>query len=344
MSTKTAAKLQYSHTVGFMSLQGGRGFANPVDLAFDSDGVMYVPSRGGNDAFDDHVSKRVTKCTVDEEYLGQFSYGGKEDGQIMWPSSIAIDSQGRAYVSDEALNRISVFDKDGTFLYKWGQRGSGEGEFDRPAGIMFDANGSLLVTDSLNHRVQRYTPEGRFLSQWGSAGDGDGEFNMPWGLASDSAGNVYVADWRNDRIQKFSADGEFLKAWAGSDADDGAFNRPSGLAVDADGVLYVADWGNERVQVMTQDGECLANLRGESGLSKWAHEYFTTNMDELEEREKANLEPELEYPPGDHLRQESAMVEKLFWGPTTVKIDAQGRVFVVDTARARVQVYEWRLG
>ena len=36
MITKTAAKLQYSHTVGFMSLQGGRGFANPVDLAFDA--------------------------------------------------------------------------------------------------------------------------------------------------------------------------------------------------------------------------------------------------------------------------------------------------------------------
>ena len=27
------------------------------------------------------------------------------------------------------------------------------------------------------------------------------------------------------------------------------------------------------------------------------------------------------------------MVEKLFWGPTTVKIDVQGRVYVVDTAR-----------
>ena len=64
-------------------------------------------------------------------------------------------------------------------------------------------------------------------------------------------------------------------------------------------------------------------------------------MDELAEREKANMEPEPEYPPGDRLRQESAMVEKLFWAPTTVKVDAAGRVFVVDTARARVQVYEW---
>ena len=170
MITKTAAKLQYSHTVGFMSLQGGRGFANPVDLAFDSDGIMYVPSRGGTDAFDDYVSKRVTRCTVDEEYLGEFSYGGTEDGQIMWPSSIALDAEGRAYVSDEALNRISVWDKDGEYLGKWGKRGSGEGEFDRPSGIMFDSEGVLLVSDSLNHRVQRYTAEGEFVSAVGERG------------------------------------------------------------------------------------------------------------------------------------------------------------------------------
>ena len=341
MKTRTAAKLQYSHTVGFMSLQGGRGFANPVDLAFDSDGIMYVPSRGGTDAFDDYVSKRVTRCTVDEEYIDEFSYGGTDDGQIMWPSSIALDGQERVYVSDEALHRISVFTKDGDYLGKWGTRGSGDGEFDRPSALMFDVNGALLVSDSLNHRVQRYTSEGQFISQWGSAGDGDGQFNMPWGLASDLEGNVYVADWRNDRIQKFSVDGEFLQAWGGSDAAGGAFNRPAGLAVDDDGVLYVADWGNERVQVLNQDGEQLANLRGDSGLSKWAHEYFTTNLDELAEREKADMEPKLEYPMGEPVRRESAMVEKLFWAPTTVKVDGQDRVFVVDTARARIQVYAW---
>ena len=123
MSIKTATKLQYSHTVGFMSLQGGRGFANPVDLAFDSNGIMYVPSRGGTDAFDDYVSKRVTRCTVDEEYLGEFSYGGTEDGRIMWPSSIALDGEGRSYVSDEALQRISVWGQGRTVPVQVGQTG-----------------------------------------------------------------------------------------------------------------------------------------------------------------------------------------------------------------------------
>ena len=55
-------------------------------------------------------------------------------------------------------------------------------------------------------------------------------------------------------------------------------------------------------------------------------------MHEFEEREKADLEPQVDLPTKDYLRNESANIEKLFWGPTTVKIDDQGRIYVVDTA------------
>ena len=34
--------------------------------------------------------KRVTMCTLDENYLGEFSSGGTEDGQLMWPAAITI--------------------------------------------------------------------------------------------------------------------------------------------------------------------------------------------------------------------------------------------------------------
>jgi NHL repeat len=39
------------------------------------------------------------------------------------------------------------------------------------------------------------------------------------------------------------------------------------------------------------------------------------------------------------MRQESASIEKFFWGPTAVKVDDQGRVYVVDSCRHRIQVY-----
>ena len=295
---------------------------------------MYVLNRGGSDAPDKLFYKRVTMCTVDEDYLGEFGTGGTGDGEFMWPSSIAIDRDENIYVSDEALQRISIFNKDGQYLSKWGTRGKGHGVFDRPAGIAFDRDDNLLVVDGLNNRVQRYTKDGKFLGGW------DGEFNMPWGIAVDHAQDVYVADWRNDRIQKFDTDGRYLASWGTSGRGDGEFRRPAGVGVDQEGRIYVADWGNERVLVLGPDGGFIAKLRGEAGLNRWAQDYFISNQDELEERRKADMEPEPDSPGDDYLRDESASIEKLLWAPTTVKIDAQGRIYILDSCRFRIQIYQ----
>ena len=163
-SRESGNPYSYSHTIGLYSLQG-RGFNNPVDVALSKDGVMYVLNRAGPEVASRLPNKRVTMCTVDEEYLGEFSAGGVEDGQIMWPSAIALDSDGNVYVSDEALQRISIFDSRGQYLGKWGAKGRGDGEFNRPSCIAFDADDNLLVSDSLNCRVQRYTREGASWSR-----------------------------------------------------------------------------------------------------------------------------------------------------------------------------------
>ena len=175
------------------------------------------------------------------------------------------------------------------------------------------------MVDGLNNRIQRYTKDGRFLGQWGKGGHGPGELNLPWGIAVDGVGAVYVADWRNDRIQKFDAQGGFLASYGTSGRGDGEFSRPSGVSVDGEGNIYIADWGNERVQVLGPDGGFLAKFRGESGLSKWGESYFIANQDELEERQKADLEPELNLSPTGDLREESASIEKFFWGPIRSK-------------------------
>jgi DNA-binding beta-propeller fold protein YncE len=338
MATITQDLYRYSQTLGFYA-QIGRGFNNPVDVALGRAGVLYVLNRAGADVELRMPYKRVTMCTLAEDYLGDFSSGGSGEGQLMWPVAIAIDADGHVYISDEALHRISIFDERGRFLSQWGTKGSGEGEFDRPAGIAFDADQHLLVVDGRNHRIQRYTKDGRWLGQWGSRGRGSGEFNLPWGVAVDRSGAVYVADWRNDRVQKFDPAGNFLAAYGTSGRGDGEFRRPAGVAVGAEGHIYVADWGNERVQVLAPDGSFVAKFRGEAGLSKWGESYFIANQDELEERRKADLEPKLDLSPEDDLRQESASVEKFFWGPTAVKVDEQGRVYVVDSCRHRIQVY-----
>ena len=173
---------RYSHVIGFLSVSG-RGFNNPVDLVVGEGGSLFVLNRAGWDVAERMVSKRISMCTVEEDYFGEFSKGGTEQGQLMWPCGMAMSIDGNLFVSDEALHRISIFETDGGFLGSWGTQGSGDGEFNRPAGIAFDADGNLLVVDGINNRIQRYTTDGGYLGGWGKAGEGPGEFNTPWGIA-----------------------------------------------------------------------------------------------------------------------------------------------------------------
>ena len=244
---------RYSHTIGFLSVSG-RGFNNPVDLVLGDGGILYVLNRAGSDVAERMVSKRISICTVEEDYYGEFGRGGVAEGQMMWPSAMTMSAEGNLFISDEALNRISIFETDGGFVGSWGVQGRGKGELNRPSGIAFDSDGNLLVADGLNNRIQRFTPDGRYLGGWGRAGTAPGEFNIPWGIATDSNDNVFVADWRNDRIQKFDADGKPLKVFGSPGNGDGELHRPSGVTLDDDGNLYIADWGNHRVQILDLRG------------------------------------------------------------------------------------------
>ena len=329
---------RYSHTIGFLSVSG-RGFNNPVDLALADGGVLYVLNRAGSDVAERMVSKRISVCTVDEDYYGEFGMGGAAIGQMMWPCAMAMSADGNLFISDEALNRISIFNTDGDFLDSWGVQGRGAGEFNRPSSIAFDNDGNLLVADGLNNRIQRFTPDGRYIDGWGRPGAAPGEFNIPWGVSVDADGNVFVADWRNDRIQKFDADGRHIAAFGVPGSGNGELHRPSGITTDADGNLYIADWGNHRVQILDAHGRFLAAFRGSAGMSKWSDDYFRANPDELEERQKADLEPALDPLTIYDTRDESASIEKYFWGPTSVKLDGEGRMYVVDSCRHRIQVY-----
>ena len=322
---------QYSHTIGRQENRGGSGFFYPVAITRDDENLLYVLSRGSETpAF--FPCKRVTVFTEDEELVREFGTkvppedadASAPDGSFMWPTSVALDQAGNAYVSDEWLNRITVFNKDGEFVSKWGTLGDGDGEFNRPTGLAFDAEDNLYLVDSVNHRVQIFTKEGKFITKWGGNGSGDGEFNYPWGIEIDRNGDVYVADWRNDRIQKFDRDGRFLMKFGASGQGDGEFNRPTGVAVDKDGIIYVTDFKNDRLQVFDADGGFITKLTGDATLSKWGRERVALDPSMMRGRERA---------------QGLQDREKVFHGPIAVEVDDEGRIFVVECSRQRLQVY-----
>lgn len=310
----------------------GRGFGHPVDLAVHKDGRILVLNRHD-------VYARVGVCTLDEEYLGEFGSYGHGRGQFWLPTAVTIDNRGRVYVADEYHHNVTIFDESGNYVDTWGQYGTDKGKLNGPSGLAVDEDNNVYVVDQKNDRVHKFTSDGRHILQWGESGSKEGQFNLPWGLTLDSTGNVYVADWRNDRIQKFTHDGQFLASFGESGKANGQFYRPAKPAVDSEGYIYVADWGNERVQVLSPDGKFQVILRGQATISKWGQDFLDSNLDESTTRREANLTPDL--PP--HINSAysiSSQTEPFFWGPTSVQLDAEGRLYVTETSRHRLQIYQ----
>jgi len=333
MTTAQQAKvLEYSHTMG-MTVMEGKGFYYPVDTAVGLNDRLYVISRSKEETA---RGIRVTLCDAESGYYGNFGGYGEDGGRFVWPACGAVDSQGRYFISDERLHRITAYDAAGSYLFHWGSHGSREGELDTPSGLAFDSQDHVSVSDAFNNRIQKFTAEGRFLLSIG--GGGAAGVSLPWGLACDGQDNVYAADFGNDAIKKYSSSGEFLAAFGSSGRGEGQFTRPAGVAVDRDGYIYVADWGNERVQVLDSSGGFVQLLRGEGTISEWAANFLSINREEAAARATADLDMEIDYFIDDP-HEESSHIEKYFWCPSSVRLDSQGRLYVTETNRHRIQIY-----
>ena len=318
LTTVAAGRVfDYSYCIGMYS-QSAQGFWTPQDFVLGQNGRIYVLSRGV-----EQLGQRVSKINFDHEFQGQFGSFGGEDGRFMWPRSIDLDQHGRVYVSDEYLNRISVFDAEGAFRYHFGRSGSGEGELNGPSGIAFDSHDTVWVVDSLNHRVQNFSQIGEFRSSFGQQGSAGGEMEMPWGICIDKNDGIYVADWGNDRVQKFSPSGDLLVRFEAASNGVGSLKGPSGVAVDSDGDVDVTDWGNHRVQSYDASGRYLTALVGAAQEpSPWHQTYLAGNPEYLKARRRADMEPEWR-----------------FRRPVAVNVDADDRIIVLESARHRLQIY-----
>ena len=318
----------YSHNIG-RNGAAGMGFSQPVSIAAAKDGVLYVTNRATEQ---NPGGIRVTKFTADQEYLGEFgrqglAYGSDEPTTFTWISGVALDSEGNVYVADEWQCRVAVFDADGAPLSGVGVKGEGEGELSGPAGMAFDADDNLWVVNSFNSRIQKFTKDGQFISGFGSKGDAEGQFEMPDGIEIDANGDLYIADWGNNRIQKFTPGGTHLRTFAHQVNGRDALNHPTDVTVDGEGDVYVTDWMNDRVVIYDPEAKPIAYLEGDAvEVSKWGQMGLDANPDMVKARRRV---PDL-------IEQQRRFVK-----PAALTFDRDtNMLFVVDTARNRVQVYE----
>jgi DNA-binding beta-propeller fold protein YncE len=123
---------------------GGDG---PAEFRYPT---QVVPA-GGEIVVLDSGNYRIQILDVRGHFLKQFPLPDVSNG-----SGLAMDGDGKIYLSDPQLNQLQVFNHNGEFLYRFGETGAGEGKFNGISGIWVDSGHCLYVADSQNQRVQLF--------------------------------------------------------------------------------------------------------------------------------------------------------------------------------------------
>ena len=175
-------------------------FNLPADIAFASDGSLYVADGYGNN--------RIAKFSPDGKFLLDWGRKGSGPGEFDLPHSVAIDAQGQVYVADRNNARIQVFDGNGKFLKEWKSA-----ELGRPWSLTVGPDNLLYVVDGGDLKpnppdrgqLLKLDLSGKILAKWSRFGNYDGQIYWGHDLAVGKDGAVYVGDvYHGMRVQKFA--------------------------------------------------------------------------------------------------------------------------------------------
>lgn len=188
-------------------------FNRPTDIAFDSQGNVYIS--------DGYANSRVAKYNRDGEWVKSWGERGSGPGQFILPHSIATDGKDNVYVADRSNNRIQVFDANGTFVRQigadvlpptppgfrhtiafFGMTPQGTYTSLFPNTLCISPTQHLYAADMMPGRIYKMTLEGKVLGTIGIGGPKLGQFAWIHGLACPSDTELYVGELLNWRVQK----------------------------------------------------------------------------------------------------------------------------------------------
>lgn len=267
------------------------GLGRPMDVAVKG-GRIYVTDAG---------SERVIRVfDRDGNLLNTFA---PPDTTALnrHPLYLALDPQGRVYVSDRIRKTIDIFSADGTYEGTFTPADIPPEEW-MPLALAFDHEGNLYVTlvSPGKHQVAVFDSSGNLKLRFGREGKAEGEFWYPNGIAADDQGRIYVSDSNNGRVQVFDDQGQLLYAIRrGYAKGDLAF--PRGIALDDNNRLFVVDAVRHSV-----------NVYDVSGTPVFIHSFGAAGIGNGE-----------------------------FFFPNALGVDRSSRIYVTDRQNGRIQVWSY---
>ncbi len=297
------------------------GMFDPTGAVVDGAGRLWVADNGNNRVLRFDAAASKPNGANADGVLGQGDFTSSTiaitQSGMYSPVKVALDIDGRLWVTDRGNNRVLRF--DGAASKAIGAPADGVlGQVDFtsrshaatqsgmywPLGVAVDAAGRLWVVDGNCHRVLRF--DGAASKPNGANADGvlgqvdftsniiaTTQSGMQWpeDVAVDGSGRLWVADYGNNRVLRFdgaaskpngaNADGVLGQVDFTSSspaATQSGMYRPLGVAVDGSGRLWVADFGNNRV-VLFQDQVLVQITRGGASPTRAASLAYQVRFD-----------------------------------------------------------------
>jgi hypothetical protein len=233
-----------------------KGLYDPLGIAVDSEGRIYVGS-DGNDNVEVYDS---AGCKVDTIGIDT----------VRMPNDLAFDREGNLYVVDSESNRVWVFNPDGYLLRTIGRKGDGNGRFRFPVSLTISYRvdlsgqevGEVFVADQGHGLVQVFDLQGNFLRAFGgkpSSGmmgyETKGKFARLQSLQVDGFDRLHGLDSHMSQIQILNPDsGAHIAFYSSRGSDPGQLALPLDMVIAVVGdveKMVVANYGNKRIEILS---------------------------------------------------------------------------------------------
>jgi len=282
------APATYASTLGGAYGEGTGRFFEPVDVATDSKGNVWVIDS------QTRTANQLQEFNEAGEWLR--STGSSGNGKLKTPWGVAVDAANNLWVADTGNNRIVEFNEKGEFLQTFGTNvnktkvesggteaeknlctaasgnvcqaataGNLAGQLKSPKGIALTSGGNVWVADTGNSRIEKFGPTGALINNVSGEGTEAGKLKSPSAITVAPDNSIWVADTGNNRIEQWNSSLAFVRAVGVKGTGAGEFQSPSGIEADSTGAIWVGDYSNGRVQEFDENGTFIQKFLDAAG-------------------------------------------------------------------------------
>ncbi len=211
----------------FPSGIAGAGLDESYGLAIDANGNVWVPNQASSASINGGRGSVSVLNAQGQSIAGPtgFSAGG-----LNYPTAVAIDTDGSAWLADYGNSRLTHLSATGASLS--GAAGYASPSLVFPVAVAIDAEHNVWVANQSGNTIARSSPDGAQITSIACC---DGAS----GLTIDRQGNVWVANFYGDSISEVAHDGTVL---LNGSVRGGGIDHPQGIAVDGAGDVWVANY------------------------------------------------------------------------------------------------------